>query len=54
MPRRYAAELGAKGAAGPASLRVGLLDSLYQLAEGAKGEAGRQQLLAGLKIARHG
>lgn len=53
MRNRLAAELGAKTAAGPASLRVSLLDSLYQLAEGVKGDDGRQQLLAGLKIARH-
>jgi hydroxyethylthiazole kinase-like sugar kinase family protein len=47
---RYAAELGAAGAAGPGSLRVGLLDSLHSLAEAAGSEEGRQQLLQGLKI----
>jgi hypothetical protein len=43
------------GAAGPGSLRVGLLDSLYQMAQaaGSKGsEADKQQLLEGLKISQ--
>jgi hydroxyethylthiazole kinase-like sugar kinase family protein len=49
---RYAAELGAAGAAGPGSLRVGLLDSLHKLAETAGSEEGSQQLLQGLKITK--
>lgn len=46
----FAAELGAAGAAGPGSLRVGLLDSLHKLAGAAGSDEGRQQLLQGLKI----
>ena len=40
--RSLAAELGARGAAGPGSLRVGLLDQLWMLSE--------QQLLEGAKV----
>lgn len=43
------------GAAGPGTLRVGLLDSLYQMAQaaGSKGsEADKQLLLTGLKISQ--
>lgn len=52
---RLAGERGAKGAAGPGSLRVGLLDSLYCMAQsvGSKGsEADKQQVLEGLKISQ--
>eukprot|EP00775_Hariotina_reticulata_P010516 gene10516-10676_t len=49
----YAAELGAVGATGPGSLRVGLLDHLYQLSVAASKEDGQQQLLAGLKISSY-
>lgn len=48
---RLAAERGAVGAAGPGSLRVGLLDSLYQIAQAVKSsDAGKQQVLHGLRI----
>lgn len=48
---RLAAERGAVGAAGPGSLRVGLLDSLYQIVQAVKSsDAGKQQVLHGLKI----
>lgn len=47
---RYAAELGAAVAAGPGSLRVGLIDNLHYLAEGADSQQGRQRLLKGLNI----
>lgn len=47
---RYAAELGAAGAAGPGSLRVGLLDNLYKLADGTNSDEGKQLVLDGIKI----
>jgi hydroxyethylthiazole kinase-like sugar kinase family protein len=50
---RYAAELGAAGAAGPGSLRVSLLDHLYQLGLAASREDGQQQLLTGLRISTY-
>ena len=53
---RLAAELGAVGAAGPGSLRVGLLDNLYQLSQAASStssEEARGKLLDGLKVSQH-
>lgn len=50
---RLAAERGAEGAAGPGSLRVGLLDQLYQLAQAVSStasEEAKQQVKAGLRI----
>jgi hydroxyethylthiazole kinase-like sugar kinase family protein len=48
---RLAAERGAVGAAGPGSLRVGLLDNLYQIVQAVKSsDAAKQQVLVGLRI----
>jgi len=52
---RLAAERGAEGAAGPGSLRVGLLDQMYQLAQAVSSTASeedKQQVKAGLRITR--
>lgn len=51
---RLAAERGAVEAAGPGSLRVGLLDNLYQLAEAVGSSTGSEAsaLRDGLKITR--
>jgi hydroxyethylthiazole kinase-like sugar kinase family protein len=47
---RLAAEMGAQQADGPGSLRVGLLDALHKLAEGATSAEGQQRLACGLKV----
>jgi len=50
---RYAAEMGAAGAAGPGSLRVSLLDNLYQLGLAVSSEDGQRELLTGLMISTY-
>jgi hypothetical protein len=50
---RLAGERGAFSAAGPGSLRVGLLDNLYQMAGAVKEDGpARVQLLEGLKVSQ--
>jgi hydroxyethylthiazole kinase-like sugar kinase family protein len=52
---RLAAERGAVSAAGPGSLRVGLLDHLYQMAQAVQENGpSRVQLHAGLRVSQRG